>query len=77
MRSSVWHLPASRPALFCRSNLYLFFADEEEVVGLCGLHKDYDTFDQFSTRNMYPWMASIVVQVDVSAVIPQLQNIII
>ncbi|CAG00502.1 unnamed protein product [Tetraodon nigroviridis] len=36
--------------------------DEEEVVGLCGLHKDYDTGLADSTRNMFPWKAAITVQ---------------
>uniref|UniRef100_A0A674NWG8 C3/C5 convertase n=1 Tax=Takifugu rubripes TaxID=31033 RepID=A0A674NWG8_TAKRU len=36
--------------------------DEEEVVGMCGLHKEYETAEKDSTRKMYPWMASIVVQ---------------
>ncbi|XP_056910305.1 complement factor B-like isoform X2 [Takifugu flavidus] len=38
--------------------------DEEEVVGMCGLHKEYETAEKDSTRKMYPWMASIVVQVN-------------
>lgn len=46
---------------------YLFYTDEEEVVGLCGLHKDYETVGKDSTRKMYPWMASIEVQVNVAA----------
>ncbi|XP_061818458.1 complement factor B-like [Nerophis lumbriciformis] len=33
--------------------------DEEEVKGLCGLHKDYKTTDR---RENYPWVAFIVVQ---------------
>uniref|UniRef100_A0A8D3ADJ3 C3/C5 convertase n=1 Tax=Scophthalmus maximus TaxID=52904 RepID=A0A8D3ADJ3_SCOMX len=41
--------------------------DEEEVKGLCGLHKDYDTGSRDSKRKMYPWWAYIVVQVNVSA----------
>ncbi|XP_035482334.1 complement factor B [Scophthalmus maximus] len=36
--------------------------DEEEVKGLCGLHKDYDTGSRDSKRKMYPWWAYIVVQ---------------
>ncbi|XP_040006908.1 complement factor B-like [Xiphias gladius] len=36
--------------------------DEEEVKGLCGLHKDYPTIGKDSKRKMYPWMAYIVVQ---------------
>ena len=36
--------------------------DEEDVKGLCGLHKDYDTGERDSKRKMYPWMAFIIVQ---------------
>ncbi|XP_040907276.1 complement factor B-like [Toxotes jaculatrix] len=36
--------------------------DEEEVKGLCGLHKEYDNGDTDSKRKMYPWWAYIVVQ---------------
>lgn len=43
-----------------------FYADEEDVKGLCGLHKDYDTGERDSKRKMYPWMAFIIVQVNVS-----------
>lgn len=42
-----------------------FCADEEEVKGLCGLHKTYETGGRNSDREMYPWMASIYVQVNV------------
>lgn len=45
---------------------FFFHADEEEVKGLCGLHKDYPTIGKDSKRKMYPWMAYIVVQVNVS-----------
>lgn len=65
--------------MICRTRLftdvYLFYTDEEEVVGLCGLHKDYDTQDKDSTRKMYPWMAFIDVQVNVSAVLLELQRL--
>uniref|UniRef100_A0A8C9YCL8 C3/C5 convertase n=1 Tax=Sander lucioperca TaxID=283035 RepID=A0A8C9YCL8_SANLU len=33
--------------------------DEEEVTGLCGLHKEYETTRKESTRQRYPWWASI------------------
>ncbi|XP_044079271.1 complement factor B-like isoform X2 [Siniperca chuatsi] len=37
--------------------------DEEEVKGLCGLHREYDTQNtKESMRKMYPWMAFITVQ---------------
>ncbi|XP_041808468.1 complement factor B-like [Chelmon rostratus] len=36
--------------------------DEEEVRGLCGLHKEYETASRDSKRKMYPWMAFITVQ---------------
>lgn len=35
-------------------------SDEDEVKGLCGLHKDYVTTQE---RENYPWSAQIVVQV--------------
>ncbi|XP_008425332.1 complement factor B [Poecilia reticulata] len=35
--------------------------DESEVVGMCGLHRDYDTTgDKESTRKMFPWLAFII-----------------
>lgn len=43
-----------------------FYADEEEVTGLCGLHKEYETTRKESTRQRYPWWASITVKVNVS-----------
>lgn len=51
------------------------YTDEQEVVGLCGLHKEYETDGKDSTRQMYPWMASIIVQVNGSAVIVELQRV--
>ncbi|XP_070839034.1 complement factor B-like [Chaetodon trifascialis] len=36
--------------------------DEEEVKGLCGLHKGYETASRDSKRKMYPWMAFIITQ---------------
>lgn len=42
---------------------------------MCGLHKEYETVEKDSTRKMYPWMASIVVQVNVSAVVLELQRV--
>ncbi|KAM9847034.1 complement factor B-like [Aulostomus maculatus] len=36
--------------------------DEEEVQGLCGLHRDYDTTSKDSKRKRYPWMAFIIIQ---------------
>nr|XP_046266129.1 complement factor B-like isoform X2 [Scatophagus argus] len=38
--------------------------DEEEVKGMCGLHKEYETLDRDSKRKMYPWMAFVYVQKD-------------
>uniref|UniRef100_A0A3Q3XL94 C3/C5 convertase n=1 Tax=Mola mola TaxID=94237 RepID=A0A3Q3XL94_MOLML len=38
---------------------------EGELVGLCGLHRDYVT-DDGNSRKMYPWMAFIKIQVNVS-----------
>ncbi|XP_073336042.1 complement factor B-like [Pagrus major] len=38
--------------------------DEEDVKGLCGLHKDYDTGGKDSKRKRYPWVAFIIVQKD-------------
>ncbi|XP_073336041.1 complement factor B-like [Pagrus major] len=38
--------------------------DEEDVKGLCGLHKDYDTGDRYSKRKRYPWVAFIIIQKD-------------
>ncbi|XP_068571958.1 complement factor B-like [Cebidichthys violaceus] len=35
--------------------------DEEEVKGLCGLHKDYKATED-SNRKMYPWWALVTVQ---------------
>lgn len=57
------------------TDVYLFYTDEEEVVGLCGLHKGYETSTADSTRKMYPWMAAITVQVNVSAVLLELQHL--
>ncbi|XP_047234485.1 complement factor B-like [Girardinichthys multiradiatus] len=35
--------------------------DESKVVGLCGLHKDYETtFDKVSRRRRYPWLVFII-----------------
>ncbi|XP_023198583.1 complement factor B-like [Xiphophorus maculatus] len=35
--------------------------DESEVVGMCGLHRDYETMeDKESKRKRYPWLAFIV-----------------
>ncbi|XP_032431339.1 complement factor B-like [Xiphophorus hellerii] len=35
--------------------------DESEVVGMCGLHRDYETTeDKESKRKKYPWLAFIV-----------------
>lgn len=51
------------------------YTDEQEVVGLCGLHKEYETAAKDSTRKMYPWMASIIVQVNGSAVTVELQRV--
>ncbi|XP_061595766.1 complement factor b, like [Cololabis saira] len=37
--------------------------DESEVVGLCGLHKDYEmTFDKKGKRMRYPWVAFVINQ---------------
>ncbi|XP_034055920.1 complement factor B-like isoform X2 [Gymnodraco acuticeps] len=38
--------------------------DEEEVKGLCGLHKEYVVHDPTAqdARNNYPWWASIIIQ---------------
>ncbi|XP_041863655.1 complement factor B-like isoform X3 [Melanotaenia boesemani] len=37
--------------------------DEREVVGLCGLHKGYDTTaDKISKRKRYPWVAFVIIQ---------------
>ncbi|CAG5873920.1 unnamed protein product [Menidia menidia] len=37
--------------------------DESEVIGLCGLHKDYETTgDKVSKRKRYPWLAFVIVQ---------------
>ncbi|XP_075343488.1 complement factor B-like [Odontesthes bonariensis] len=39
--------------------------DEREVVGLCGLHKNYETtYDHVSKQKRYPWMAFVIVQGD-------------
>nr|XP_046266131.1 complement factor B-like [Scatophagus argus] len=38
--------------------------DEQDVKGLCGLHKEYETLDRDSKRKMYPWMAFVYVQKD-------------
>ncbi|KAM4545896.1 complement factor B-like [Odontesthes bonariensis] len=39
--------------------------DESEVVGLCGLHKNYETtYDRVSKQKRYPWMAFVIVQGD-------------
>lgn len=56
---------------------HLLYTDEDEVVGLCGLHREYETQEKDSTRRMYPWMASIVVQVNISAVVLELQRVYI
>lgn len=38
----------------------LFNADESEVVGLCGLHRDYETTgDKIDKRRRYPWLAFV------------------
>lgn len=45
------------------------YADEEEVVGLCGLHKSYETIEEKkgeSKRKMYPWWAYISIKVNIS-----------
>ncbi|MEQ2293626.1 hypothetical protein AMECASPLE_035517 [Ameca splendens] len=35
--------------------------DESQVVGLCGLHKDYETTsDKVSKRRRYPWLVFII-----------------
>ncbi|XP_072230699.1 complement factor B-like isoform X2 [Leuresthes tenuis] len=37
--------------------------DESKVVGLCGLHRDYElTDDRVSKQKRYPWMAFVFVQ---------------
>ncbi|KAM6907154.1 complement factor B-like [Xenentodon cancila] len=37
--------------------------DESEVIGLCGLHKDYEImFDKDSKRMKYPWVAFVINQ---------------
>ncbi|KAF7643002.1 hypothetical protein LDENG_00246680, partial [Lucifuga dentata] len=36
--------------------------DEEDVKGLCGLHKDYEVNDRDPERKKYPWLAYIVVK---------------
>ncbi|XP_078121876.1 complement factor B-like isoform X2 [Sander vitreus] len=36
--------------------------DEEEVKGLCGLHKEYETILKENTRQRYPWWASITIK---------------
>ncbi|KAI3373650.1 hypothetical protein L3Q82_022241 [Scortum barcoo] len=40
------------------SDTFKEMIDEQDVKGLCGLHKD----DDFNTRKKYPWLASIFVQ---------------
>lgn len=45
---------------------FFFYADEEDVKGLCGLHKDYDMGTKDSKRKRYPWVAFVIVQVKVS-----------
>ncbi|XP_041863649.1 complement factor B-like isoform X2 [Melanotaenia boesemani] len=37
--------------------------DERDVVGLCGLHKGYDTTeDKVSKRKRYPWVVFVIIQ---------------
>ncbi|XP_037605565.1 complement factor B-like [Sebastes umbrosus] len=36
--------------------------DADEVMGLCGLHKEYDTTEKDIKRKRYPWWAFITVQ---------------
>ncbi|KAF1378588.1 hypothetical protein PFLUV_G00192100 [Perca fluviatilis] len=36
--------------------------DEEEVKGLCGLHKDYESIHKGNKRQMHPWWASITIK---------------
>nr|AYU71031.1 complement factor B [Oreochromis niloticus] len=38
--------------------------DEDEVKGLCGLHKEYEDHRNELKRKMYPWMAFISTQAD-------------
>ncbi|KAM8742734.1 complement factor B-like [Acanthopagrus schlegelii] len=38
--------------------------DEEDVKGLCGLHKGYDTGTKESKKKRYPWVAFIIIQKD-------------
>lgn len=46
----------------------MLFSDEGDVMGLCGLHKEYDIDNSpKSKRLMYPWYAEISVKVNVSA----------
>lgn len=48
--------------------MYLFvllIADESEVVGMCGLHMDYEREEsRESQRKRYPWWAFVTVQVN-------------
>lgn len=67
-----WHLAqyALYDAFKTLTPWICFRTDEEEVTGLCGLHREY--FSQTkkkkeSKREMYPWYAEITVQVNVSA----------
>uniref|UniRef100_A0A671VIF6 C3/C5 convertase n=1 Tax=Sparus aurata TaxID=8175 RepID=A0A671VIF6_SPAAU len=49
------------------TNLQETFDDiinEEDVKGLCGLHKDYDTGTKDSRQKKYPWVAFVIVQKD-------------
>lgn len=57
------------------TDVYLLYIDEEEVVGLCGLHKEYAAFGDNKKRKMYPWMVSIEIQVNVSAALLELQRL--
>lgn len=33
--------------------------DESKIVGLCGLHRNYDSGTADTIRQRYPWMARI------------------
>lgn len=50
------------------NNVCLFYADENDVKGLCGLHKEFQkTDDNEKRRKMHPWGAFISIRVNISA----------
>lgn len=44
---------------------HVFYADGDDVKGLCGLHWEYSDHI-YSMRRMYPWMAFVSIGVNVS-----------